>query len=66
LFILILAGFFLIAYNVVVYGKLRVCAQGISEGNSDVANVQRPFVEPKISNFLYTLLGTGFFRSVYF
>ena len=28
--------------NVYVYGKLRVCVRGFSEGKSDVANVQRP------------------------
>ncbi|QDO94669.1 hypothetical protein FNB79_12100 [Formosa sediminum] len=45
-----------LAYNVYVYGKLRVCVRGISEGNSDVANVQRPLFKPNTSNFLYTVL----------
>ena len=43
-------------HNVFVYGKLRVCVRGISEGNSDVANVQRPLFKPNTSNFLYTVL----------
>jgi len=42
--------------NCFVYGKLRVCVRGFSEGKSDVANVQRPFDLAKNSNFLYTLL----------
>ncbi|AUC83521.1 hypothetical protein CW733_15850 [Lacinutrix sp. Bg11-31] len=46
-------------YNGFVYGKLRVCMRGFSEGKSDVANVQRPFDLAKYSNFLYTLLAVG-------
>ncbi len=46
--------------NGFVCGKLRVCVRGFSEGKSDVANVQRPFDLDKTSNFLYTLLATGF------
>ena len=49
--------------NVFVYGKLRVCVRGFSEGKSDVANVQRPFDLAKTSNFLYTVLANRFFYS---
>ncbi|PSG94430.1 hypothetical protein C7H61_00995 [Mesoflavibacter zeaxanthinifaciens subsp. sabulilitoris] len=51
----------LIAHNVFVYGKLRVCVRGFSEGKSDVKNVQRPFDLAKNSNFLYTVLAYVFF-----
>ena len=34
---------FFIFANGFVYGKLRVCVRGFSEGKSDVANVQRPY-----------------------
>ncbi|WP_218841369.1 hypothetical protein, partial [Winogradskyella undariae] len=47
--------------NGFVYVKLRVCVRGISNGNSDVANMQRPFDLAKSSNFLYTLLPTVLF-----
>ena len=51
---------FIIGGNVFVYGKLRVCVRGFSEGKSDVTNVQRPFDLAKNSNFLYTVLPTVF------
>ena len=47
--------------NGFVYGKLRVCVRGFSEGKSDVANVQRPLNLAQNSNFLYTLLATVFY-----
>ncbi len=47
---------FNIAGNGYVYGKLRVCVRGFSEGKSDVTNVQQPFDLAKNSNFLYTVL----------
>ena len=47
--------------NVFVYGKLRVCVRGFSEGKSDVANMQRPFDLALNRNYFYTLLATGFF-----
>ncbi|AWH74810.1 hypothetical protein DCS32_11770 [Dokdonia sp. Dokd-P16] len=61
---MVLANFFLeirvghlyINGNVYVYGKLRFCMRGFSEGKSDVVNWQRPLVKPKTSNFLYTVL----------
>ena len=46
----------LITYDVLLYGKLQVFVRGISEGNSDAANVLRPFDLAKNSNFLYTML----------
>jgi|GEM_PF-3829039 len=49
--------------NGYVYGKLRVCVRGFSEGKSDVANVQRPFDLAQNSNFLYTLLAFSAFLS---
>jgi len=47
--------------NVFVYGKLRVCVRGFSEGKSDVAIMQRPFDLALNRNYFYTLLATGFF-----
>lgn len=49
-----------IVANGFVYVKLRVCARGISEGNSDVVNLQRPLARPKLSNYFYTLLAFRF------
>ena len=49
--------------NGFVYGKLRVCVRGFSEGKSDVANVQRPLNLAQNSNFLYTLLAFSAFLS---
>ena len=34
--------FFRINGNVYVYGKLRFCVRGFSEGKSDVTKTQRP------------------------
>ncbi len=48
--------------NVFVYGKLRVCVRGFSEGKSDVTNVQRPLFKPNTSNFLYTVLAIVFLK----
>ena len=48
--------FFQMCGNGYVYGKLRVCVRGFSEGKSDVTNVQQPFDLAKNSNFLYTVL----------
>ena len=52
--------------NVFVYGKLRVCVRGFSEGKSDVANVQRPLIKHNTSNFLYTVLANRYFYSITF
>ena len=57
--------FDIIVANVFVYGKLRVCVRGFSEGKSDVANVQRPFDLAKNSNFLYTVLGTVLYTTLF-
>ncbi|PKG42812.1 hypothetical protein CXF67_08320 [Psychroflexus sp. MES1-P1E] len=46
-----------------VYGKLRVCVRGFSEGKSDVANTQRPLFKHKTSNFLYTVLCAVFYSA---
>src|SRR5690606_1731945 len=52
-------GFFSMAYNVFVYGKLRVCGRGFSEGKSEASKRATNFVLAKTSNFLYTELATG-------
>ena len=39
-----------------MYGKLRVCAQGFSEGKSEAGKVATIFVPAKTSNFLYKML----------
>ncbi len=46
--------------NVFVYGKLRVCGRGFSEGKSEASKQATNFVLAKTSNFLYTVLATGF------
>jgi len=40
--------------NVFVYGKLRVCGRGFSEGKSEASKQATTFVLAKTSNFLYT------------
>ena len=50
-----------IVYNVYVYGKLRVCVRGFSEGKSEASKRATNFGLAKTSNFLYTLLATGFY-----
>ncbi|PKQ45513.1 hypothetical protein CSW08_07625 [Confluentibacter flavum] len=42
--------------NVFVYGKLRVCGRGFSEGKSEAGKQATNFVPAKNSNFLYTVL----------
>jgi hypothetical protein len=44
------------AYNVFVYGKLRVCGRGFSEGKSEAGKQATNFGLAKTSNFLYTVL----------
>ena len=44
--------------NVFVYGKLRVCGRGFSEGKSEASKRATNFVLAKTSNFLYTVLPT--------
>ena len=44
---------------------MRFCVRGFSAGNLDVANVQRPLVKPKISNFLDTV-ATVFYLTLTF
>jgi hypothetical protein len=48
---------FYMLHNGFVYGKLRVCVRGFSEGKSDVANVQRPFDLAKHQQFF--IYGVG-------
>ena len=47
-------------HNVFVYGKLRVCGRGFSEGKSEAGKRATTFDLAKTSNFLYTVLPTGF------
>ncbi|WP_203226828.1 hypothetical protein [Confluentibacter flavum] len=42
--------------NVFVYGKLRVCGRGFSEGKSEAGKQATNFVLTETSNFLYTVL----------
>jgi len=44
------------AANVYVYGKLRVCVRGFSEGKSEASKRATNIGLGKTSNFLYTLL----------
>jgi len=46
--------------NVFVYEKLRVCGRGFSEGKSEASKQATTFMLAKTSNFLYTVLATGF------
>ena len=50
-----------IAYNVFVYGKLRVCGRGFSEGKSEASKRATNLGLAKTSNFFYTVLYTVFF-----
>ncbi|QCX39888.1 hypothetical protein FF125_16120 [Aureibaculum algae] len=50
----------LISANGYVYGKLRVCVRGFSEGKSEASKQATNFGLAKTSNFLYTVLATGF------
>ena len=52
--------------NVFVYEKLRFCARGISDGNSEACKNATNFDLAKSSNFLYTLLAFRSFFSFYF
>ena len=47
-------------HNVYVYGKLRVCVRGFSEGKSEAGKQATNFVLAKTSNFLYTVLALVF------
>tara|TARA_R110000744_G_scaffold83679_2_gene163860 strand:+ start:6287 stop:6463 length:177 start_codon:yes stop_codon:yes gene_type:complete len=47
--------------NVDVYGKLRVCAQGFSEGKSEVSKRATNIGLAKTSNFLYMVLCFRYF-----
>ena len=47
-----------------VYGKLRVCARGFSEGKSEASKRATNFVLAKTSNFLYTVLAVRFFYPI--
>jgi len=58
-------GIVLMQHNVFVYGKLRVCGRGFSEGKSEAGKRATNFVLAKTSNFLYTVLPTVFFKSDY-
>ncbi|PIV94760.1 MAG: hypothetical protein COW44_02530 [Flavobacteriaceae bacterium CG17_big_fil_post_rev_8_21_14_2_50_33_15] len=48
----IAVSFFSIGGNVFVYGKLRVCGRGFSEGKSEAGKQATNFVLAKTSNFL--------------
>src|SRR5690606_1608813 len=52
--------------NVFVYGKLRVCGRGFSEGKSEAGKQATNFVPAKTSNFLYTVLGTVIYFNLMF
>ncbi len=43
-------------HNVIVYGKLRVCVRGFSEGKSEASKQATNFGLAKTSNFFYTVL----------
>ena len=47
--------------NVFVYGKLRVCVRGFSEGKSEASKRATNIGLAKTSNFLYTVLATVLF-----
>ena len=47
-------------HNVYVYGKLRVCVRGFSEGKSEASKQATNFGLTKTSNFIYTVLQTVF------
>ncbi|PKL85329.1 MAG: hypothetical protein CVV22_08675 [Ignavibacteriae bacterium HGW-Ignavibacteriae-1] len=49
-----------ITANVFVYGKLRVCGRGFSEGKSEASKKATNFMLAKTSNFLYTVLANVF------
>jgi len=51
-------------HNVYVYGKLRVCVRGFSEGKSEASKRATNFGLAKTSNFLYTLLAFRYFRGI--
>ena len=59
LFFSIILGFQLVA-NGFVYGKLRVCVRGFSEGKSEASKRATDIGLGKTSNFLYTLLAIVF------
>ena len=44
------------ALIVIVYGKLRVCVRGFSEGKSEASKQATNIGLAKTSNFLYTVL----------
>jgi hypothetical protein len=46
--------------NVIVYGKLRVCVRGFSEGKSEASKGATDIGLDKTSNFLYTVLAIVF------
>ncbi|TJY31609.1 hypothetical protein E5167_15080 [Pontimicrobium aquaticum] len=50
-----------ITHNVDVYGKLRVCVRGFSEGKSEASKRATNIGLAKTSNFLYTVLAIVFF-----
>src|SRR5690606_14391174 len=52
---LLILSFSFIAGNVFVYGKLRVCGRGFSEGKSEAGKRATNLVPAKTSNFLYTV-----------
>ncbi len=52
---------FQLVANVFVYGKLRACVRGFSEGKSEAGKQATNFVLAKTSNFLYTVLGFRYF-----
>jgi len=54
------------APNVFVYGKLRVCGRGFSEGKLEAGKQATNFVTAKTSNFLYTVLPTVVFPFLLF
>src|SRR5690606_22791533 len=51
-------------HNVFVYGKLRVCGRGFSEGKSEAGKQANNFVLAKTSNFLYTVLCNVFYFKI--
>jgi hypothetical protein len=57
--------FIRVTANVFVYGKLRVCVRGFSEGKSEAGKRATNFVLAKTSNFLYTVLPNVFLFFIY-
>ena len=48
-----------------VYGKLRVCVRGFSEGKSEASKLATNIGLVKSSNFLYTVLAVVIFHLLF-